>query len=61
MPGKPVDKRKQERGDGAEVWTDDERKVLTKFGPLAEKWSNRHGQPQKKKEKSFLEELGITI
>jgi hypothetical protein len=55
---KPIDKRKTERADDAEVWTDEERKALLKLGPLFEKWNKRQGVA-KKKEKSFLEELGI--
>jgi hypothetical protein len=59
MP-KPVDKRKTERADDAEVWADDERKALLKLGSLFEKWNKRAGtvEPEKKK-KGFLEELGI--
>jgi hypothetical protein len=55
---KPIDKRKTERADDAEVWSDDERKALIKVGPLVEKWMKRSGEA-KKKQKSFLEELGI--
>ena len=60
MP-KPVDKRKSERATDAEVWTEDERKVITKVGSLFDKWNNRNGKPSQKKEKSFLEELGISV
>ena len=61
MP-KPVDKRKEERGQDAEIWTEDDRKVLTKIGGLFDKWNTRNGKQEgKKKETSFLEELGIRL
>jgi hypothetical protein len=58
---KPVERRKAERADDAETWTEDERKALLKVGPLFEKWLTRSGKTGKKKEKSFLEELGISL
>lgn len=54
-----MERRKNERAEDAEVWSEDERKALLKLGPLFEKYNNRHGKPKEKKEKSFLEELGI--
>ena len=63
--GKPVERRKGERAEDAEVWSDEERKNLTKLGGLFDKWSKRGGTPKepagKKKEKSFLEEIGISL
>jgi hypothetical protein len=60
--GRPVERRNKERGEGAEAWSEDDRKVITKISPLVEKWNNRHGKPkEEKKEKSFLEELGISL
>lgn len=60
---KQVERRREERGDGAEVWNDDERKALLKLGGLFDKWNNRKGKPKESsnKEKSFLEELGIKL
>jgi hypothetical protein len=59
MP-RPVERRSKERGEGAEAWTEDERKTIGKLAPLFEKYNNRHGkQKEKEKDKSFLEELGI--
>jgi hypothetical protein len=58
---KPVERRKVERADDAEAWSDDDRKALLKVGPLVEKWLTRGGKSTKKKEKSFLEELGISL
>lgn len=62
MP-KPVERRKDERGEGAEVWSDDDRRAILKIGGLFEKYANRKGKKQEKKpdNKSFLEELGITL
>ena len=59
---KQVERRREERGDGAEVWTDDERKALLKLGSFFYKWNNRKGKPKEEhREKSFLEELGIKL
>jgi hypothetical protein len=62
MPGRPVERRREERGEGAEAWSEDERKALLKIGSLFDKWNSRRGK-QKKEEgsKSFLEELGIKL
>ena len=62
MP-RPVERRSKERGEGAEAWSEDERKTLLKLGGLFEKYNNRHGKAKEpeKKEKSFLEELGISL
>jgi hypothetical protein len=62
MPGRPVERRREERGEGAEVWSEDDRKALLKLGGLFDKWNSRRGK-QKKEEnsKSFLEELGIKL
>lgn len=63
MP-RPVERRREERGEGAEVWSEDDRKALLKLGGLFDKWNSRKGK-QKKEEgggsKSFLEELGIKL
>lgn len=63
MPGKQVERRRDERGEGAEVWNDDDRKVMLKLGSLFEKWNNRKGKQkepdEKKSDKTFLELLGI--
>lgn len=57
-----TERRATERSEDAEKWTDDERKTMTKVGGLFEKWNKRHGTPkQEKKEKSFLEEIGISL
>ena len=58
-----VERRREERADDADKWTDDERKALTKLGGLFDKWNKRRGSAElgKKKEKSFLEELGISL
>ena len=63
MPGRPVERRRDERGEGAEVWSEDDRKAILKIGGLLDKYSNRHGKRKEKKtdNKSFLEELGISI
>ena len=60
MP-RPVERRREERGEGAEVWSDDDRKVLLKIAPLFEKWNKRAGQKKESKtdDRSFLEMLGI--
>lgn len=59
---RPVERRREERGEGAEVWSEDDRKALLKLGGLFDKWSRRNGkQKEDKKEKSFLEELGISL
>jgi hypothetical protein len=62
MAGRPVERRREERGEGAETWSEDERKALLKLGGLFDKWNSRRGK-QKKEEsnKSFLEELGIRL
>jgi hypothetical protein len=61
MP-RPVERRTKERGEGAEIWSEDDRKVISKLVPFFEKWNNRHGkQKEETKEKSFLEELGIKL
>jgi hypothetical protein len=62
MP-RPVERRRKERGEGAETWSEDERKALLKLGTLFEKYNNRHGKQKEEehKEKSFLEELGISL
>ena len=62
MP-RPVERRREERGEGAETWSDDDRKTILKLAPLFDKYNSRRGK-QKEKEgssKSFLEELGIRI
>jgi hypothetical protein len=60
--GRPVERRKAERSEDAEAWDDDERKALVKIGPLVERWLTRGGKPtSKRKEKTFLEELGISL
>jgi hypothetical protein len=57
-----TDKRKAERADDAEVWTDEERSVLLKVGSLLDKWNKRGGtKAAPKKPKSFLEEIGISL
>lgn len=57
-----VERRREERGEGAEVWSDDDRKALLKLGSLFDKWNKRSGtKKEEKKEKSFLEELGISL
>ena len=63
MPGRPVERRRDERGEGAEVWSEDDRKAILKIGGLLDKYSNRNGKRKEKKtdNKSFLEELGISI
>jgi hypothetical protein len=58
---KPIDKRKAERADDAEVWSDDERKALLKLGTLFDKWTKRTGTVTPGKKKSLLEELGISL
>lgn len=60
MP-RPVERRREERGEGAEVWSDDDRKVLLKIAPLFDKWNSRKGKQKEKNndDKSFLELLGI--
>lgn len=63
MPTRPVERRREERGEGAESWNEDERKSLLKLGDLFEKWNRRKGKQKENKTetKSFLEELGIKI
>jgi hypothetical protein len=63
MPPRPVERRREERGEGAETWSDDDRKALLKIGGLFEKWNSRRGKQkeEKKDSKSFLEELGIKL
>lgn len=57
-----VERRREERGEGAEIWNEDDRKALLKLGSLFDKWNKRGGQKkEEKKEKSFLEELGISL
>jgi hypothetical protein len=58
---RPVDKRKTERAEDAEVWKDEERATLLKLGTLFDKWSKRSGTAAPRKERSFLEEIGITL
>jgi hypothetical protein len=58
---KQIERRKSERSEDAETWADDERKAIIKLGPLFEKYSRRNGSEKQKKEKSFLEELGISL
>lgn len=61
MP-RPVERRTKERGEGTETWSEEERKTILKLGGLFDKYNNRHGKPkEEKKEKSFLEELGISL
>lgn len=62
MPQRPVERRREERGEGADIWNDDERKNLLKLGELFDKWNRRKGKPkegEESKDKSFLELLGI--
>lgn len=61
MPGRPVERRRDERGEGAEVWSDDDRKTLLRLAPLFDKWASRKGKQKESKDndKSFLELLGI--
>jgi hypothetical protein len=54
---KPVERRKAERADDAEIWKDDERKTLLKLGDLFEKWNKRGGTKVPDKEKNFMETL----
>lgn len=63
MPGRPVERRREERGEGAEIWGDDDRKAILKLGGLFEKYQNRKGKQKESKNesKSFLEELGIKL
>ncbi len=61
MP-RPVERRREERGEGAEAWSEDDRKTMLKLGGLFDKWNNRHGkkkESESKNDKSFLEMLGI--
>jgi len=59
MP-RPVERRREERNEGAENWSDDDRKVLLKIAPLFDKWNSRKGKPKEaSNDKSFLELLGI--
>lgn len=63
MP-RPVERRRDERGEGAETWSDDDRKALLKLGGLFDKWNSRQGKKKESKgsdSKSFLEELGIKL
>lgn len=63
MP-RPVERRREERGEGAEVWSEDDRKALLKLGGLFDKWNSRGGKKKKEEgggSKSFLEELGIKL
>ena len=62
MP-RPVERRREERGDGHEVWSDDDRKAILKIGSLFDKYNNRQGKKKESenKSKSFLEELGIKL
>jgi hypothetical protein len=63
MPGRPVERRRDERGEGAETWSEDDRKALLKIGGLFDKWNSRGGKKkeEKKDNKSFLQELGIEL
>lgn len=63
MAPRPVERRREERGEGAEIWSEDDRKALLKLGGLFDKWNSRGGKKKEgeKKEKSFLEELGIKL
>lgn len=59
---RPVERRREERGEGAETWSEDDRKALLKLGGLFDKWNGRQGKKKEKEEsKSFLEELGIKL
>jgi len=60
---RPVERRREERGEGAEAWSDDDRKTLLKLGGLFDKWNKRNGKPKEEKggSKSFLEEIGIRL
>lgn len=59
MAGRPVERRREERGEGAETWSDDDRKALLKLGGLFDKWNSRQGKKKEKKDdsQSFLESL----
>jgi hypothetical protein len=61
MASRPVERRRDERGEGAEIWSEDDRKILLKIAPLFEKWNNRGGKKKETKndDRSFLELLGI--
>lgn len=63
MPGRPVERRREERGEGAETWSEDDRKAILKLGGLFDKWNRRGGKPKEEKKgesnQSFLESLGI--
>lgn len=63
MPTRPVERRRDERGEGAESWSEDDRKAILKIGGLFEKYANRKGKQKegKTESKSFLEELGIRL
>lgn len=60
MP-RPVERRREERGEGAETWSDDDRKALLKLGVLFDKWNSRQGKKKESKKEgdsvSFLESL----
>jgi hypothetical protein len=62
MP-RPVERRRDERGEGAETWSEEDRKALLKLGGLFDKWNSRQGKKKETKSdsKSFLEELGIKL
>lgn len=59
MPGRPVERRRDERGDGAETWSEDDRKKLLTLAPLFDKWNSRQGKKKTTKDdsQSFLETL----
>ena len=63
MPGRPVERRREERGEGAETWSEDDRKALLRLGGLFDKWNSRKGKQKETTptSKSFLEEIGIKI
>jgi hypothetical protein len=60
---RPVERRRDERGEGAETWSEEDRKALLKLGGLFDKWNSRQGKKKETKSdsKSFLEELGIKL
>lgn len=63
MAARPVERRREERGEGAEIWSEEDRKALLKLGGLFDKWNGRKGKQKEpeKTSKSFLEELGIKL
>jgi hypothetical protein len=64
MPGKQVERRRQERSEDAEVWKEEDRETLLKLSGFFDKWNSRHGtkkQDEPKKDQSFLEMIGIKL